>query len=82
MYRIQVSLPIHEPLALIEAATHFTIQLLLAQHPDILLPQEQPSRHQRTPELRILAALRDLHDALEDYATSYPPEPPDDFIPF
>lgn len=87
-----VTLPIPEPLALLDATLLFAIQVLLAQHPDLLAPPEQPAP--RTPGLRaarrIFEAVRELHDALDTYRdflpAEHPPalgdEPTSDDIPF
>ena len=87
-----ITLPIPEPLALLDATLLFAIQVLLAQHPDLLAPPEQPAP--RTPGLRaarrIFDAVRELHVALETYRDFLPAEHlhalggerPDDDIPF
>lgn len=87
-----VSLPIPEPLALLDATLLFIIQVLIAQHPDLLAPPEQPAP--RTPGLRaarrIFEAVRELHDALDTYRALLPDghplslgnERPEDDIPF
>jgi hypothetical protein len=87
-----VALPIPEPIALLDATLLFVIQVLIAQHPDLLAPPEQPAP--RTPGLcaarRIFDAVRDLHGALDSYRTflddthalALGHERPDDDIPF
>ena len=87
-----VSLPIPEPLALLDATLLFIIQVLIAQHPDLLAPPEQPAP--RTSGLRaarrIFEAVRELHAALDTYRTFLPAdhlttpadEQLDDDIPF
>ena len=40
-----VSMPIPEPFALIDATVAFTIQVLIARHPELLLPPEVPLLH-------------------------------------
>lgn len=87
-----VSLPIPEPFALLDATLLFIIQVLIAQHPDLLAPPEQPAP--RTPGLRaargIFEAVRELHDALDTYRALLPDrhplslgnERPEDDIPF
>lgn len=83
-------LPIPEPLALLHATALFVIQVLLAQHPELLAPPEDvgPSR---PPPLRhahlLLDAVRDLQYALEVYRSCLPPLPAgdvalDDDLPF
>jgi hypothetical protein len=86
-----VTLPIPEPLALLDATLLFAIQVLLAQHPDLLAPPEEPAPG--TPGLRaarrIFEAVRELHIALDAYRTSLPAAPthvlgdePNDDVPF
>jgi hypothetical protein len=83
-----VTLPIPEPLALLDATVLFVIQVLIAQHPDLLAPPEEPAP--ATPGLRsarrILDAVRDLHIALDTYRESRPADlrrdDPNDDIPF
>jgi hypothetical protein len=87
-----VTLPIPEPLALLDATLLFVIQVLLAQHPDLLTPPEEPAPC--TPGLRaarrIFDGVRELHTALDDYRafrhTDHPhalgDELPSDDIPF
>ncbi|WP_437277946.1 hypothetical protein WME95_08665 [Sorangium sp. So ce327] len=87
-----VTLPIPEPLALLDATLLFLIQVLLAQHPDLLAPPEEPAP--RTPGLRaarrIFEAVRELHAALDGYRAFLPAdhsralgdERPGDDIPF
>jgi len=73
-----VTLPIPEPLALLDATLLFVIQVLLAQHPDLLAPPEEPAPS--TPGLRaarrIFDAVRELHTALDAYRAFRPDEPP------
>ena len=67
---VTVSLHLPDPLALIDATLTFTVQLLIAQHPELLLPPEVPllrppaglcaARH-------LLAAIKELHYVLETY---------------
>lgn len=87
-----VTLPIPEPLALLDATLLFLIQVLLAQHPDLLAPPEEPAP--RPPGVRaarrIIEAVRELHAALDSYRALRPAdpaqalgdEPPGDDIPF
>jgi hypothetical protein len=73
-----VLLPLPEPLALLDATLLFIIQVLIAQHPDLLAPPEQPAP--RTPGLRaarrIFEAVRELHAALDTYRTFLPADSP------
>jgi hypothetical protein len=66
-----VSLPIPEPLALLDATLLFIIQVLIARHPDLLAPPEAPVPNQ-APGLRaarrIFDAVREVHHALEIYS--------------
>ena len=70
-----VGLPIPEPLALIDATLVFTVQVLIAQHPDLLAPPDVPVLRP-PPELRaarhLLDALRELHRAVESYRSFLP----------
>ena len=87
-----VTLPIPEPLALLDATLLFLIQVLLAQHPDLLAPPEDPTPH--SPGVRsarrVFEAVRDLHAALDSYRAFLPAdhpraladEQPGDDIPF
>jgi hypothetical protein len=85
-----VSLPLPEPIALIDATLLFALQVLLARHPDLLAPPEE-AEHRPPPGLRaarhILDAVRELHHALESYRAFLPDtishgDSPDDDIPF
>lgn len=83
-------LPIPEPLALLHATALFVIQVLLAQHPELLAPPEDfapsaalPLRHAHL----LLNAVRDLQYALEVYRSCLTTPPAgdvdlDDDIPF
>ena len=87
-----VTLPIPEPLALLDATLLFLIQVLIAQHPALLASPEEPAP--RTPGLRavrrIFEAIRELHAALDSYRAFLPAdhpqalgdERPSDDIPF
>jgi hypothetical protein len=87
-----VTLPIPEPLVLLDATLLFLIQVLIAQHPDLLAPAEEPAPHK--PGLRsarrIFEAVRELHAALDGYRAFLPAdhpqalgdERPGDDIPF
>ena len=85
-----LTLPLPDPLALLQATTLFVLQLLLAQHPELLAaPEETP-----TPPTRalghaslLLHAVRELHYAIEVYRSCLPGSAggngePDDGIPF
>jgi hypothetical protein len=87
-----VTLPVPEPLALLDATLLFVVQLLLAQHPELLDPPElppPPTAGLRAAR-RTFEAVRELHTALDSYRAFVPTEPsrllgdepPDDDIPF
>jgi len=86
-----ISLRVPEPLALIDATLLFTVQVLVAQHPELLLPPEVRLLHP-PPGLRaaraLLDVIRELHRALETYRDLLPQAPGDhraaseDDIPF
>jgi hypothetical protein len=69
-----LTLPIRDPLALLDATVLFVVQVLIAQHPDLLAPPEEPLP--RAPGLRaarrIFDAVRELHIALDTYRASLP----------
>ncbi len=70
LHPVPVSLRLADPLALIDATLTFAVQVLIAQHPELLLPPEVPllrppaglraARH-------VLAAIKELHHVLETY---------------
>jgi hypothetical protein len=67
-----VTLPVPEPLALLEATLLFAVQLLVAHNPDLLaLPDDPPKP---TPRLRaahhIVDAIREVQYALDRYRAS------------
>jgi hypothetical protein len=70
-----ISLHVPEPLALIDATLLFTVQVLVARHPELLLPPEVPVIHP-PPGLRaarrLLDGIRDLHRAIEAYRDLLP----------
>ena len=78
-----------DPIPLLEGALLLSTQLLIARHPDLLLPPEVRRRH-APPRMRAARALvgliHALLGALADYrsihAPSYPPPCPRDEIPF
>jgi hypothetical protein len=84
----QVSLPLPEPLTLIDATLLFLVQVLLAKHPDLYRPPDDP--HLLPPPgvraaRHILDAIREVHHALESYRADLPDAPPPgcfDDIPF
>lgn len=73
-----VTLPIPEPLAMLDATLLFLIQVLIAQHPELLAPPEEPAPP--TPGLRaarrIFEAVRELHTALDSYRAFLPADHP------
>jgi len=86
-----VSLPVPEPLALLDATLLFLIQVLLAEHPDLLAPPEEAATLRPAPPLRaarhLFEVVRDLHDALGSYRAALPDAPgslsgAEDDIPF
>jgi hypothetical protein len=87
-----VSLPLSEPLALIDATLLFLVQVLLARHPDLLYaPPESGTDSRPPPRTRavhhILDAVREVHNALEIYNAAGPDTDSragaaDDEIPF
>lgn len=72
-----VRLPVLEPLALIDATLLFAVQVLIAQHPDLLAPPEVPVLRP-SPGLRaarhLFDAIRELHHAVESYRGFLPTE--------
>jgi hypothetical protein len=91
LHRPHVSLPIAELLPLLEAALLFVIQLLIAQHPDLLAPPEEPTPGGRPAAPlraahRLLDAVRELNHALDSYrailTTISGSGPTDDDFPF
>lgn len=65
---VVLSLPIAEPIALLDATLLFIIQLFLAQHPNLLAPPESPDAHPGLrPARRVIDAVRELHHAIESY---------------
>jgi hypothetical protein len=75
-----VSLHVPEPLALIDATLLFAVQVLVARHPELLLPPEVPVLHP-PPGLRaarrLLDGIRDLHRAITVYRDCLPTVPGD-----
>jgi hypothetical protein len=70
-----ISLHVPEPLALIDATLLFTVQVLVARHPELLLPREEAARYP-PPGLRVarrlLDGIRELHHAIETYRDLLP----------
>lgn len=71
-----VSLPVSEPLALIDATLLFLVQVLLARHPDLYAPPESGTELRPPPGTRaahhVLDAVREVHNAIELYAAAQP----------
>jgi hypothetical protein len=69
--RSHVSMPIAEIVTLLEASLLFVIQLLIARHPELLAAPEEAQCLRPDPPLygarRILAAVRELNNALDGY---------------
>lgn len=70
-----LTLPLPDPLALLQATTLFVLQVLLAQHPELLAAPEESS----TPPpcalghaSLLLHAVRELHYAIEVYRSCLP----------
>lgn len=58
------------PLVLLDAAAHVLIQALVAANPEMLCRAERPSALRDPAAIaayRVVAACRDLHDALDAY---------------
>jgi hypothetical protein len=75
-----ISLHVPEPLALIDATLLFTVQILIARHPQLLLPPEVPVLHPSTglrAARRLLDGIRELHRAIETYRDFFPCAPGD-----
>lgn len=72
----EISLPLPEPIELIDATLLFLIQVLLAKHPDLLRPPDEPHEYRPSPGVRaarrILDAVREVHHALESYRAFLP----------
>lgn len=75
LHNDSISLHVPEPLALIDATLLFTVQVLIARHPELLLPPEMPVLHP-PPGLRaarrLLDGIRDLHRAIDAYRDLLP----------
>jgi hypothetical protein len=72
----QVSLPVSEPIALIDATLLFLVQVLLAKHPELYPTHETEAQPRPPPGTRaahhILDAIREVHHAIELYNASLP----------
>ena len=86
---LHVSLPIADPLALVDATLLFLIQVLIAKHPELLAaPEEERLPAPGTRAARhILDAIRQVHHAIETYGDFLPStrsrgNDNDDDIPF
>lgn len=86
-----VSLPVSEPIALIDATLLFLVQVLLARHPELYAPPESRAQARPPPGTRaahhILDAVREVHNAIELYNAALPDtispgSAADDDIPF
>ena len=86
----QISLPVSEPIALIDATLLFLVQVLLAKHPDLYPAHETDHEPRPPPGVRaahhILDAIREVHHAIEIYNAALPdtlsPGGGNDDIPF
>lgn len=70
-----LTLPLPDPLALLQATTLFVLQVLLAQHPELLAaPEETPTPpHRALDHVSLLChAVRELHYAIEVYRSCLP----------
>ena len=72
----KVSLPIAEPIALIDATLLFLVQVLLAKHPELYPNHETEAEPRPPPGVRaahhILDAIREVHRAIEIYNAALP----------
>jgi hypothetical protein len=70
-----IGLHVPEPLALIDATLLFAVQVLLARHPELLLPPEVPVLRP-PPGLgaarRLIDGIRELHGAIDVYRDLVP----------
>jgi hypothetical protein len=84
------SLPLPDPLALLDATALFVIQVLIAQYPELLAAPEEAPRSSLRPTKHahlLLTAVQELQYALEVYRACLPAPPsttahPDDDFPF
>lgn len=78
--QLQLSLPLPDPLTFLDATALFVIQLLLAQHPELLADPERPSSSFLRPLSHahlLFTAVRELQYALEVYRACLPAQAPD-----
>ena len=72
----QISLPVSEPIALIDATLLFLVQVLLAKHPELYPNHETEAEPRPPPGVRaahhILDAIREVHHAIEIYNAALP----------
>jgi hypothetical protein len=85
----EITIPLPDPLALLDATALFVIQVLIAQHPELLAVPEQPLPSPARPlghASLLLDAVRDLQYAIEVYRSCLPDlvgsGDPEDDIPF
>lgn len=71
---LHISLPIADPLALVDATLLFLIQVLIAKHPELLAaPEQEPLPSPGTRAARhILDAIREVHHAIQTYSAFLP----------
>lgn len=70
-----VMLPLADPLALIDATALFVIQVLIAQHPELLAEAGEPPRLTLRPLSHVqllFTAVRELQLAIEVYRACLP----------
>ena len=75
-----VPIPVPEPLALLDATLVFLIQVLIAQHPDLLaaIEEKRDMHHPAYPRRaahHLLLAVREVHYALDTYRAILPDKP-------
>jgi hypothetical protein len=80
----ELTLPLPDPLALLDATALFVIQVLIAQHPELLAVPEPPPSPPRPlgHASLLLVAVRDLQDAIEVYRSRLSDSTGDDDLPF
>lgn len=77
---LHISLPLPDPLAFLDATALFVIQLLLAQHPELLADPDEPSPSFLRPLTHahlLFTAVRELQYALQVYRACLPAQVPD-----
>jgi hypothetical protein len=74
-----VSLPVPQPLALLDATLIFLGQVLIAQTPDLLGAEHEEDHFLPPPPLRaartVIAAVREVHYALDAYRAALHDKP-------